>query len=159
MSHTIYTREQLSDMTESQLDLIYTELVGYPVIAESEGLETKDSAIELILGHQDEDAKNQPAPVQVSQTKGPWHINDGYPYVVHGKSPYPVCDLQRMKGDKEVKKANARLIALAPEMLEALKLAKTELVRLHADNKSGSLWTVEAEKTLADLNSLLSRAK
>lgn len=64
-------------------------------------------------------------------TRGPWELSDKSPFLVIGFEPrlYPDqerCTVARVdpNGDKlpeEISKANARLIAASPELLDALK--------------------------------------
>lgn len=63
----------------------------------------------------------------MSHTKGPWKWEDGY-IVDSQQVPYPVASVNAM-GSIAESEANARLIAAAPEMLDALNLV---LDYLHA---------------------------
>lgn len=52
---------------------------------------------------------------------GPWHIGEANPWLVYAADGYAVADLRTYHGRHPDPKADARLIAAAPEMLEALE--------------------------------------
>ena len=57
-------------------------------------------------------------------TAGPWTVSTSDRYVryrgIHGPN---ICDLEVFGGERDEQEANAHLIAAAPELLEALKMA------------------------------------
>ena len=57
---------------------------------------------------------------KASHTPGPWHVSEGNirPALVYAANGYLVADCNTMQ---EAKEANARLIAAAPKLLEALR--------------------------------------
>ncbi len=79
-------------------------------------------------------------------TPGPWEISAdkyaNFKNAVFGPDELKVadCGSSRLTGEVE---ANARLIAAAPELLEALERAADELKR--AQNSNGSQWLVDEE--------------
>lgn len=81
-----------------------------------------------------------PAPVPAKHTPGPWHVgaqNDML-YVIAGEPPamsndFPNHEANRIVVGSASTIANARLIAAAPEMLEALEEA-LELLMPHYDS-------------------------
>lgn len=77
---------------------------------------------------------------EAKHTPGPWFVEVGndpsawanyFPKVVTEK--YIVVGTEGMYGDRETDLANARLIAAAPEMLEALNLCRQHMYE-HASN-------------------------
>lgn len=52
---------------------------------------------------------------------GPWHVGEANPWLVCAADGYAVADLRAYHGRHSDTKADARLIAAAPEMLEALE--------------------------------------
>jgi len=56
----------------------------------------------------------------LQSTPGPWHLNEN-PRFVEGPEHNVVAQVYSLHGMKGNEEANARLIAAAPEMLEALK--------------------------------------
>lgn len=68
-------------------------------------------------------------------TPGPWEASIKSPVVTHGgwlicvkdKKGVTICEAPNTSQRTATKKANARLIAAAPDLLEALKLASTML--------------------------------
>jgi hypothetical protein len=78
---------------------------------------------------------------KATHTKGPWHIGqgngEGSIFCESGRTRlesggttlYPICDISR-GWDEEEDKANARLIASAPDLLAAARLANEELLAL-----------------------------
>ncbi len=64
-------------------------------------------------------------------TKGPWYMNEhisGWSSVI-APNGYAVCDLTDCDNDKD----NARLIAAAPELLEALEMVRDADNDCHLD--------------------------
>jgi hypothetical protein len=55
-------------------------------------------------------------------TLGPWHIG-GNGLIVYSLGGYAICDVKTFHGRVDDDTANARLIAAAPELLEACKMA------------------------------------
>lgn len=70
-------------------------------------------------------------------TPGPWHVVEGKlsksALEVHADSR-AICELWR-RGNAKTELANARLIAAAPEMLEALRLIENEDMVVPADRE------------------------
>lgn len=65
--------------------------------------------------------------MKTQHTPGPWHLSKGKNYVrklsptlTDAPQDYNICELNCMVGNPEFE-ANARLIAAAPDMLEALE--------------------------------------
>lgn len=56
-------------------------------------------------------------------TPGPWHIHKRYPFWVDDSEGRRIVDVEGSRLDVEEAKANARLIAASPELLEACKFA------------------------------------
>ena len=85
---------------------------------------------------------------KATHTKGPWHIGqgngEGSIFCESGRTRlesgettlYPVCDIVR-GWDEAEDEANAHLIAAAPDLLAAARLANEELLALGAGS-SGS---------------------
>lgn len=73
--------------------------------------------------------------MKIKHTPGPWEQRDGDFVFVEGDISKLICDirgwgwLQQMGYEEagKVRIANAKLIAAAPEMFEALRLAKEEI--------------------------------
>ena len=59
--------------------------------------------------------------VRGSFAPAPWHIGELNPWLVYAADGYAVADLRTYHGRHADTKADARLIAAAPEMLEALE--------------------------------------
>lgn len=51
------------------------------------------------------------------------------------------------------------LEALNTELLEAMELAKNELVFLHAQDQNSKFWTQQAESAMGKINSAINKAK
>jgi hypothetical protein len=85
---------------------------------------------------------------KATHTKGPWHIGqgngEGSIFCESGRTRlesggttlYPICDIAR-GWDEAEDQANAHLIAAAPDLLAAARLANEELLALGAGS-SGS---------------------
>jgi N-acetyl-anhydromuramyl-L-alanine amidase AmpD len=59
----------------------------------------------------------------LKHTPGPWEFNGGRQVVFQDSERYKDCDLWDIQYEDESEmKANAKLIAAAPELLEALKI-------------------------------------
>ena len=68
----------------------------------------------------------------MGHTPGPWFVNED---CVEGPGPEGARDVTVavVYGDNADRAANARLIAAAPELLAALKMAKDELVDVYEE--------------------------
>jgi hypothetical protein len=63
--------------------------------------------------------------VMSKHTPGPWKIEHDYkPYVINAGAGHTICAITGTAAIRPEAEANARLIAAAPEMLEALKLVR-----------------------------------
>lgn len=62
----------------------------------------------------------------VKHTPGPWQIEDHGSLYVSTMHPVPVFELVPLVGLPDEHRANARLIAAAPELLEAAKRLEAE---------------------------------
>ena len=54
------------------------------------------------------------------RTPGPWHIKAGYDWVIESQDGVSVAGIYTPRGVREVRQANARFIAAAPDMEKAL---------------------------------------
>jgi hypothetical protein len=74
----------------------------------------------------------------LKHSKGPWEFNGHRQVVFQGAERYRDCDLWDVQyDDKEEMIANAKLIAAAPTMLQALVAIKTSLtLGIHTVDKS-----------------------
>lgn len=59
-------------------------------------------------------------------TPGPWHVNNNFPWLVNGPPEAPGVIVDTKEHCDDEAEANARLIAAAPELLEACKMALLE---------------------------------
>lgn len=59
--------------------------------------------------------------VSGSFAPGPWHIGEANPWLIYAADGYAVADLRTYHGRHPDTKADARLIAVVLEMLEALE--------------------------------------
>lgn len=67
----------------------------------------------------------------MSHTKAPWHTGGSNNSIVYDKNGWAVCNavtLHSIRSEKE-QEANAKLIAAAPELLEALELNDAMLTK------------------------------
>ena len=55
------------------------------------------------------------------RTPGPWHIKAGYDWVIESQDGASVAGVYTPRGVREVRQANARFIAAAPDMEKALE--------------------------------------
>lgn len=72
--------------------------------------------------------------VRGSFAPGPWHIGEANPWLVYAADGYAVADLRTYHGRHPDTKADARLIAAAPEMLEALERIREHQGRFGEDD-------------------------
>jgi hypothetical protein len=63
----------------------------------------------------------------MSYTKGKWFNNGGRIYAQQGDDIREICDVGMVNHQSHEDTANARLIAAAPKLLEACKLARSRL--------------------------------
>ena len=59
-------------------------------------------------------------------TPGPWQVNAGCDWVIESQDGVSVSSVYTPAGQREVRQANARFIAAAPEMLEELESMLSE---------------------------------
>ena len=69
---------------------------------------------------------------EAKRTPGPWHIMEGTDWVIVSPE-VSVAAVYTPRGDPEVRQANARLIAAAPDMLAALEGLIHDFDRLKAE--------------------------
>jgi hypothetical protein len=88
-------------------------------------------------------------------TPGPWTSNDAKEglLIVRDSQGFGVTELYTQH-DLTVEKANARLIAAAPEMLEALEQAELTIKRINYDYSMSQ----EAQETLDLIKSVITKA-
>lgn len=83
---------------------------------------------------------------EARHTPGPW-VFDGICQIVEGERPHMrICFLPSDHHEYASSKPNAHLIAAAPELLEALKIARECVAycrRAHKDAQSGTGFPVE----------------
>ena len=91
------------------------------------------------------ESKEDPSMPETSiakHTPGPWHVDPNFPIIVWSEDTMRICDIRgwgHLTGigalalpEEEasaIQDANARLIAAAPELLEALKHARNQMKR------------------------------
>ena len=95
-------------------------------------------------------------------TPGPWFIGDAnipseYTHGIHA-GDFIVADLCDDAHTPETRKANASLIAAAPELLEALQLAKFGLEAMIEDENCGNSFIAVA-LTLDKINFAIAKAE
>lgn len=77
----------------------------------------------------------------LTYTPGPWRIADSSE--IHSESGQPVCSIAHEENsnlDSQIANANARLIAAAPDLLNALEIAVVTIKRLaKTDSANGTL--------------------
>lgn len=102
--------------------------------------------------------------MKTNHTPGPWHINGEYHiYAKTAQGALPVRVAQAVplrNGNSDERGANARLIAAAPELLEALKYA-AELVqtaRQHFPKPIKNADRFKLENTCATINKAIAKA-
>lgn len=149
-THKVYTREQLEALTANELDEIYFYLVGYRPMQDDNI--SRKMCIDLILGQYDEIEKHKPAPVS-AHTAGPWVDNGRIIWKYSDREP--LATVHNYSNDAELK-ANARLISLAPEMLEVLGACKPIIIETVEKWSNGE---DSYQDILDKINSLLSRAR
>lgn len=76
----------------------------------------------------------------MKHTKGEWNAKGSIVYSLESGKDVARCDIG---GRDEETEANARLIASAPELLEALKVAHERVVAMEEAMKEGSPWAAE----------------
>jgi hypothetical protein len=79
-------------------------------------------------------------------TPGPWHVGFKPGPIVYGSQGEQVANLFEPLIDTEENKANARLIASAPDLLNALKLAEQELYA-NKEAMHGPEWAAQRTAT------------
>ena len=81
---------------------------------------------------------------QAQHTPGPWHINPLFDYSVNSEKKHVTMVNVSVRGkecdvDHPEAQANARLIAAAPDLLEACKLAKQHLDAMRLESGMGNV--------------------
>lgn len=75
-----------------------------------------------------------------THTHGPWHITDeGSQIIIQTFSPHPTGALARIYRTDELAHSDARLIAAAPELLEALEMLMPQEPQ-EADSYDRAMW-------------------
>lgn len=91
----------------------------------------------------------QPKHTNANATPGPWTVDDDTNYIRDSRG-FVVADLPSCGPNFDTpREANARLIAAAPEMLEALKALLAECYRLNVDIKGASDVMYQCEQIIA----------
>jgi hypothetical protein len=81
-----------------------------------------------------------------TRTPGPWHYQerlDDYTHIVRGRDGFFICQLDQDRSGRS--EANARLIATAPELLEACKRLR-KWCMLHEDSRFADTVIAKAEE-------------
>ena len=68
--------------------------------------------------------------MELKITKGEWAINNKLAIQVNPNDPINTSTIAQVMGNDEEAKANAKLIAASPDMLEALEWSLTQFKRL-----------------------------
>lgn len=106
--------------------------------------------------------------MKTKHTPGPWGLGLIDPQY-NDIGAYQVAIVQSDETDKiipgfafgetkEICIANAKLIAAAPELLEALRLAKDDLTFLYAQNQNDKFWSEHAEINFSKINATITKA-
>lgn len=105
------------------------------------------------------------APTQGSHTPGPWHARDrGIGWEVHiGAACQPTgwCDAVNDGFRETFSEADARLIAAAPEMLTALKIAEVFIAE-ELETREGSdikIYIAQARNSLREVRAAIAAAE
>lgn len=109
---------------------------------------------------------------EMKHTPGPWKARKGFHAdtieIFHPdksvKPPFYPCEIATIASDRDTAKAkaNARLIAAAPELLEALKLAANALDKMgdmpYSDVSTHAWFSLDCEKIVEDSKSLIAKS-
>lgn len=93
-------------------------------------------------------------------TQGPWVVRHNEPWIIakaYGDMK-SVCHLNYPPKQTETQKANAHLIAAAPELLEALELFTKEYVEFVESGDAG-FWDAEEEDKVIMARKTISKAR
>lgn len=98
--------------------------------------------------------------MKTQHTPGPWQLNADNRIVfvpTNGFGNDNIAFINPEGKAPDLMEANARLIAAAPDLLEALKLAKEELTFLFAQDQNTKFWTEESEARISAINAVLKK--
>ena len=92
-------------------------------------------------------------------TPGPWHIHNGSPTTVVGPTGGWIAQLWKWATGKKMAEANARLIAAAPDLLQALKIARDALYPNDKDGMSMREWNLRMIEASTPIHDAIAKAE
>jgi hypothetical protein len=104
----------------------------------------------------------EPAPTRPAHTPGPWRTRglDFVPHVIGGNPEFAIADAACGRNPRDEDRANATLIAAAPDLLDALRGAEKYVANSLARHREAGRLACVAEATdkLAAVRAAIARA-